>query len=94
MQVNIGLRPIKKVILSPGELEMVTDGNGTEGKTHKSHAFADILIPQVVHTFYHDSCCSISKDVHSSLWDVESGSAGVSPSMTGLQRGEGEKRRC
>ena len=37
MQVNVGLRPIKKVILSPGELEMVTNGNGTEGKTHKPH---------------------------------------------------------
>ena len=45
-------------------------------------------------TLNRNICCSNSRDVHSSLWDVEPGSAGVSPSMTGPQRGEGEERRC
>ena len=47
-----------------------------------------------LYTLNRNVCCSNSSDIHSSLWDVESGSAGVSPSMTGPQRGEGEERRC
>ena len=74
---------------------MVTDGWGTEAKhTNIIIAIICIIISLVIHTFYHDSCCISSWDVHSSLWDGESGSAGVLPTMTGTQRGEGEERRC
>ena len=45
-----------------------------------------------MHTSNTDACCVSSGDVHSSLRDVEPGSAGILSSMTGAHRRDDNER--
>ena len=62
---------------------MVNVGVGTGGK--KVHnVMIYLMFIMCFHTPNNNACCVCSRDVHSSLWDVESGCTGVLPSMTGM----------
>ena len=90
LQVKVRSRPWKKLVFR-GDPEMMGGGGITAYGRNKMNV-GTMIVQQL--TSNRNICCANSRNIYSSLWDVEPGSAGVSPSMTGPQRGEGEERRC